>query len=223
MKVLTLANVGDQAVVAHFETEADALALAAALRQAHWPDVVDIVPAYRRVAVFFDPDLCRLDRFRERLASFIFQCPSSNFVGVLHEIPCCYELGPDLAVVANATRLTSAEVIDYHTGTEYTVYAIGFTPGFPYLGYLPAPLCGVPRRASPRVRVPAGSVGLTGRQTGIYPMERPGGWCLIGQTPLQIVDVASGYFPIRVGDRVRFRAISRQEFERLHGKRLPMT
>ncbi|MCX7701018.1 MAG: allophanate hydrolase subunit 1, partial [Gemmataceae bacterium] len=162
--MLTLSYLGDQAVVAQFRLEADALAFAHALRQAHWPEVVDIVPAYTRVAVFFHPGRTRIDQFRQRLAEFLPLCTSSNFTGTLHEIPCCYELGPDLAVVANATRLTSAEVIDFHTSIEYTVYAIGFTPGFPYLGYLPPPLCGVPRRATPRLRVPPGSVGLTGRQ-----------------------------------------------------------
>ena len=105
--------------------------------------------------------------------------------------------------------------------TEYTVYAIGFCPGFPYLGYLPAPLCGVPRLASPRLRVEPGSVGLTGRQTGIYTEARPGGWNLIGRTPLVLVDVADGYFPLRTGDRVRFEPIDRADFVRLEGRRLP--
>src|SRR5947199_152200 len=82
--------------------------------------------------------------------------------------------------------------------------AVGFVPGFPYLGYLPAELCGVGRLPSPRVRVEAGSVGLTGRQTGVYPLPRPGGWNLIGRTPLVVVDVAAGFFPLRVGDAVRF-------------------
>src|SRR4029077_12105528 len=94
-----------------------------------------------------------------------------------------------------------------HTSIEYTVYAIGFVPGFPYLGYLPEKLCGVPRLASPRLKVEPGSIGLTGRQTGIYPLPRPGGWNLIGRTPLTIVDVADSYFPLRVGDVVRFDRI----------------
>ena len=96
----------------------------------------------------------------------------------------------------------------------------GFCPGFPYLGYLPDELCGVPRLASPRVRVEPGSVGLTGRQTGLYPLARPGGWNLIGRTPLTVVDVAAGYFPIRPGDRVRFRPVARAEYNTLAGERL---
>src|SRR3954453_12485887 len=88
------------------------------------------------------------------------------------------------------------------------------------MGYLPGALCGVPRRDSPRLRVEAGSVGLTGRQTGIYTEPRPGGWALIGQTPLLLVDVATGYFPLRTGDRVRFRRIDDRDYERLAGRRL---
>ena len=107
-----------------------------------------------------------------------------------------------------------------HAATEYTVYAVGFSPGFPYLGYLPDRLCGVPRLEAPRVRVEAGSVGLTGRQTGVYPEARPGGWNLIGLTPLQLVDVADDYFPLRTGDRVRFEPIGAAEYRRLLGKRL---
>ena len=94
-------------------------------------------------------------------------------------------------------------MIRLHAETEYTVYAIGFCPGFPYLGYLP-PRCAGCRGWSPRLRVEAGSVGLTGRQTGIYTEARPGGWNLVGRTPLELVDVADGYFPLRTGDRVRF-------------------
>ena len=93
------------------------------------------------------------------------------------------------------------EVIRRHVEAVYTVCAIGFCPGFPYLGYLPAPLCGVPRLEAPRLRVEAGSVGMTGRQTGIYTEMRPGGWNLIGRTPLELVNVADGYFPLRTGER----------------------
>src|SRR5438477_375224 len=100
------------------------------------------------------------------------------------------------------------------------VAAVGFVPGFPYLGYLPPELCGVPRLATPRVRVEPGSVGVTGRQTAIYPRPSPGGWNLIGRTPLVIVDVAAGFFPLRVGDRVRFARIDDRRFRELEGERL---
>jgi len=100
------------------------------------------------------------------------------------------------------------------------VYAVGFVPGFPYLGYLPAELCGVGRLPTPRLRVEPGSVGLTGRQTGLYPLARPGGWNLIGRTPLIVVDVADGFFPLRVGDAVRFERIDETRYRELEGERL---
>src|SRR5206468_7095395 len=101
----------------------------------------------------------------------------------------------------------------------YVVYAIGFCPGFPYLGYLPKELAGVPRLTSPRLTVEAGSVGLTGRQTGIYTEARPGGWNIVGRTPLELVNVKDGYFPPRTGDEVVFERIDETEFRRLQGTR----
>ena len=111
-------------------------------------------------------------------------------------------------------------MIALHSGVEYDVFAIGFLPGFPYAGYLPPALTGLPRRESPRLRVPAGSVAIAGRQTGIYPGESPGGWHLLGRTPLCIVDLDEGYFPIRAGDRIRFQPISAAEFEARRHERL---
>jgi inhibitor of KinA len=111
-------------------------------------------------------------------------------------------------------------VIALHAAGLYTVYAIGFCPGFPYLGYLDPTLAGVPRLPSPRTRVEAGSVGMTGRQTGIYTEARPGGWNVIGRTPLELVNVEDSYFPLRPGDRIQFSRIDRKEFKRLRGERL---
>src|SRR5262249_53901543 len=140
--------------------------------------------------------------------------------GRLHRIPCCYEMNLDLERIAQATGLSIERIIGLHAGHVYTVYAIGFCPGFPYLGYLPAELCGVPRLETPRLRVEPGSVGLTGRQTGIYTEARPGGWNIVGRTPLVLVDVADGYFPLRTGDRVRFERIDETAFRQLQGERL---
>jgi inhibitor of KinA len=141
--------------------------------------------------------------------------------GHLHRIPCCYDFPLDQKRVAAQTGLGVDTLIKLHCGTEYRVYAIGFCPGFPYLGYLPASLRGVPRLDSPRLRVDAGSVGLTGKQTGIYTEVRPGGWNLIGRTPLTLVSMADEYFPLRTGDRVRFERIDEREFDQLKGERLP--
>lgn len=219
--MISLQALGDQAVLASFADENEALRWAAALRQLEPPWLVDVVQAYRRVAVHFDLEqtsLTAVTRMLDDLAQS--GLPDVAAETRHHEIPCCYELQSDLQHVAEATGLTAEEVIRQHTSIEYTVYAIGFCPGFPYLGYLPSPLCGVPRLAAPRVRVEAGSVGLTGRQTGIYTEPRPGGWNIIGRTPLELVCVRDGYFPLRTGDRVRFVPIDEAAFRRLQGQRL---
>jgi len=219
--MVSLRPLGDQAMLASFDTEDDALRWAAAVRRLAPPWLVDVVQAYRTVAVYFDLDQINSAAVVSALDDLARGgLPDVAGESRLHEIPCCYELHLDLARVAEATGLAEEEVIRLHLASEYTVYAIGFCPGFPYLGYLPTPLCGVPRLESPRLRVEAGSVGLTGRQTGIYTEVRPGGWNIIGRTPLELVHVADGYFPLRTGDRVRFVRIDETTFRQLHGQRL---
>jgi len=210
---------GDQAVLARTTDEATALRLAAALRRDPPPWLEDVVGAYTSVAVFYDAARVGQVAVVEHLRGVPLVDATAG-TGTLHEVPCCYDLGPDLERVAAATGLTPTAVVDLHGGTVYTVYAIGFCPGFPYLGYLPEALQGVPRLETPRVLVEPGSVGLTGRQTGIYPEARPGGWNLVGRTPLVLVDVAAGYFPLRTGDRVRFVPVSRERYRELEGQRL---
>jgi inhibitor of KinA len=217
---MTLHPLGDQAMLAYFPDEAAAVRFARAVRAAGFGWLQDVVPAYASVGVFFDAERIGTREVEVALRALPATTEGQATPGRLHVIPCCYELQLDLDRVAAHARLSPEEVIALHADREYTVYAIGFAPGFPYLGYLPEALCGVPRLPSPRVRVPAGSVGLTGRQTGVYPLERPGGWNLIGRTPLVLVDVAAGYFPLRVGDRVRFERIDEAEFRRREGERL---
>ena len=180
------------------------------------------MPAYASVGVFFDADAIRGPAVRAWLSELTVGQLGGSRRTARHRIPVCYEMQLDLARVSGVTGLSADEVIRLHTAVEFTVYAVGFVPGFPYLGYLPPPLCGVPRLESPRVRVEPGSVGLTGKQTGVYPLPRPGGWNLIGRTPLVIVDVADDFFPVRVGDRVTFERIDDAEFRRLDGERLPV-
>jgi inhibitor of KinA len=217
----TLIPLGDQAALAYFVDEVAALRFAAAVRRWAPAWLVDVVQAYTSVAVFFDLEQTTFADVVQRLRDRAVE-PAAEAApqGKLHTIPCCYGVGPDLQRVAEHTGLTPAEVIRQHSTTEYTVYAIGFCPGFPYLGYLPAALCGVPRLETPRLRVEPGSVGLTGRQTGIYTEPKPGGWNLIGRTPLELVNVADDYFPLRTGDRVRFERIEETEFQKLLGNRL---
>jgi inhibitor of KinA len=217
----SLLPLGDQAVLAYCADEEAALRFAASVRRDGAPWLLDVVQAYTSVAVFFDPGQVNFAGAAGRLRRLAGAGgPGAAPPGREHRIPCCYELGPDLGRVAEQAGLTADEVVRLHTGAVYTVYAIGFCPGFPYLGYLPPPLCGLPRLPAPRLRVEAGSVGLTGRQTGIYTEPRPGGWNLVGRTPLQLVDVPDGYFPLRTGDRLHFERIDEAEFQRLHGERL---
>ncbi len=211
---------GDQAVIVYLPNESAAVRFAQAVRTENFPWLIEAAPAYASVGVYYDADRVRQHDVKEQLGSLTLPVEEAGAPGRLHDIPCCYEMQVDLNRVAEQTGLWPEEVIKLHSDRDYTVYAIGFAPGFPYLGYLPSALCGVPRLPSPRVRVEPGSVGLTGEQTGIYPQVRPGGWNLIGRTPLTIVDVEDGFFPLRVGDRVRFRRIDEGEFRRLEGERL---
>jgi inhibitor of KinA len=220
--MITFEPMGDQAVLACCNDEAQALHFAALARRAALAWVIDIVQAYTSVAVFYDLEQTDYLTALADLQS-LDAAAAGNMVadeGRLLVIPCCYALGPDLERVAARAGLAVEEVVRLHSGVSYTVYAIGFCPGFPYLGYLPPPLCGMPRLPAPRLRVEEGSVGLTGRQTGIYTEARPGGWNLVGRTPLRLVDVAGGYFPLRTGDRVRFEPIDEPEYRRLLGRRL---
>ena len=217
-----LIPMGDQAALAYFAKEADAFRFADQIRLAKDVWLVDVVQAYVSVAVFFDLDQTRYHLVADRLRQLSARDGSEIQVheGRLHRVPCCYDFPLDLPRIAVSTGLSVEEIIRLHSETEYTVYAIGFCPGFPYLGYLSPPLCGVPRLETPRLRVEAGSVGLTGRQTGIYTEPRPGGWNLVGRTPLELVNVTDGYFPLRTGDRVRFERIDEREYRRLRKVRL---
>ena len=216
-----LIPLGDQAVLAYLPDEAAAVRFAAGVRAAAPAWLHDVVPAYASVGVFFDADAIRTGD----VAAWLNTVAAGDEADpgrppAAHVIPVCYDFQLDLGRVCDHTGLAADDVIRLHAAAEYTVYAVGFVPGFPYLGYLPPELCGVGRLASPRGRVEAGSVGLAGRQTGVYPLPRPGGWNLIGRTPLTLVDVAAGFFPVRVGDRVRFARIDAAAFRRLEGERL---
>lgn len=133
------------------------------------------------------------------------------------EIPVCYEseFAPDLESLAKDIDLSPDQIISLHTSTTYDVFMMGFLPGFPYLGQLPAQLeC--KRKAVPRKLVSAGSVGIAGKQTGIYPLDAPGGWQLIGQTPLKIFDaLAEESFLMKMGDKVKFKSISAETFNKI--------
>ncbi|MBY0229337.1 MAG: allophanate hydrolase subunit 1, partial [Gemmataceae bacterium] len=159
-----LEPMGDQGALARLPDEASAARWADAVRAAAPPWLLDAVQAYTTVAVFHDPALIGVRGLMAELASVQARGHPAEG-GTLHLIPCCYALGPDLGEIAAHAGMSPQEAAALHASAEYVVHAIGFCPGFPYLGYLPSALCGMPRLPSPRLRVEPGSVGLTGRQT----------------------------------------------------------
>jgi inhibitor of KinA len=197
------------------------------LENAQLAGVIELAPAYTTVAVFFDPigvvsAGAKPDGVFDWLAERIrYVLRNANEIRrdrietSLVEVPVCYEteFALDLDEVAQHAGLHWKEVVDLHCSAEYRVHCVGFTPGFPFLGGLPGKLA-TPRRDIPRKEIPAGSVGIGGGQTGIYPIKSPGGWNVIGRTPLRLFDPRKNPPALLcAGDRVRFRAITRDEFE----------
>jgi len=210
---------GDSAVLVNCADEASAWRFAQAIRQTDFVWLLDVVQAYTTVGIYFALERIQMRQVLVHLDRI--ECSATDELEpICHRIPCCYALGLDLECIARHTGLSIEQIVGLHSGTGYTIYAIGFCPGFPYLGYLDKQLSGVPRLPSPRLRLEPGSVGLTGRQTGIYTEARPGGWNIVGRTPLELVNVADGYFPLRTGDRVKFVPIQETDFRALRGKRL---
>lgn len=188
------------------------------LTQAPLSGVVEIVPAYCSILIIFDPLALDAEEIKKVLTdldspSTRTDVPASDLV----EVPVCYggQYGPDLTRVADHNGLVEEEVIRLHSQARYPVYMLGFTPGFPYLGGLPEKLH-TPRLDSPRIKVPAGSVGIANNQTGIYPIESPGGWQLIGRTPLKLFDPGrSTPFLLKAGDLLKFKPICADEYKRI--------
>jgi inhibitor of KinA len=189
------------------------------LEAAAIPGVTELAPAYATVGVFFDP--ARIESFDVLTTTIGNILDASSLQGEnrveapLHEIPVCYdrEFAPDIDDVARTSGLGETEVIRRHSSSAYRVNCVGFIAGFPFMSGLPSELA-TPRRAVPRKEVPAGSVGIGGAQTGIYPRSSPGGWNLIGRTPMRLFDVQRDPPTLlQAGDRVRFREISREEFD----------
>ena len=191
-------------------------ALAARIRDLDPAWLVDLVPAYAEVAVFFDARHIGAREVRDWLAARLDEPGvTGRSSGRLVEVPVAYggAFGPDLEAAAVALGIPPGELVERHTGAEYTVAMIGFAPGFPYLSGLDPALV-LPRHATPRTRVAAGSVGIGGAQTGIYPREGPGGWQLLGRTPRMLFDPdREAPALLQPGDRVRFQVIDAATFK----------
>ena len=220
MKILPA---GDRALVADFgnviseDVNRKVNALKKSLLAAKVAGVREMIPTYRSLLVEYNPSVISMQDLSRRI-----EAASLEGAGVeaekkrVLEIPCCYggQYGEDLAGLAELTGLSEKEIIDIHAGTEYRVYMPGFLPGFVYLGGMDERIA-APRLKSPRVSIPAGSVGIGGSQTGVYPMASPGGWRLIGMTPVDFYDPKREK-PVlcEAGDYIRFVPISPEEYER---------
>lgn len=215
---------GDSALVVEFgneiapEINARVRSLTAALEAESLAGVVELVPTYRSVLLHFNPLVVQPKVLEQHLLDLIdnlgdLELPAPDVAFV----PVCYggEFGPDLDHVCEHTGLGAEEVIRLHTATDYLIYMLGFTPGFSYLGGMDERLA-TPRLKTPRTHIPAGSTGIAGKQTGIYPIDSPGGWQLIGRTPLKLYDpFRDPPVLLKAGNYVRFVAVSQDEYEEI--------
>jgi KipI family sensor histidine kinase inhibitor len=212
---------GDTAVTVEFGDRIDrvlseaVLRLNAFVRAANLPGVVETVPTFRSLAVHYDPLATDSGDLIPAIEKLIDGGRGDRKQSNLWRVPACYATShaPDLADVARRTGLSTDEIVRLHSGTRFHIYMLGFAPGFPYMGDLPEAIV-LPRRNDPRTRVPAGSIAIAAGMTAVYPVESPGGWHLIGATPIRLFDPR---WPrpalLNPGDTVRFEPISVREFD----------
>lgn len=186
--------------------------------QGDLPGLLETMPTFRSLTVFFDPLVTSRDALLQALEPLFEAAVARATAAARHWwLPACYdpEMAPDLLETAQALGLTADEVVEHHSRTTFTVYMLGFMPGFPFMGDLP-PALHRPRRTEPRVRVPAGSVSIAMGMTAIYPWESPGGWHLVARCPVRLFDPSQDTAALLApGDRVRFRPVDPTEFHRL--------
>ena len=224
MAIFEIRPVGDRALTVEFGAVIDeeinrrVHALAAWITSRRMPGITELVPTYRSLLICYDPDVLSYGRLKRRLERFDPSCISDGAEKRrILEVPCCYggEFGPDLGDMESLTGLSAEEIVRVHSGVDYRIYMLGFLPGFVYLGGLDGRI-EAPRLSSPRKAIPAGSVGIGGNQTGVYPMASPGGWRLIGRTPIPFYDPASAQ-PIlcKAGEFIRFVPVSPEEYAKI--------
>lgn len=219
-------SAGDAALVVEFGDAVDpainrrVMHLGEATRAAGLPGLVDLVPTLRSLMVHYDPTVTTRRALEDRLRELVTDPSGARAAGRLWEFPVLYggEEGPDLDDVARRTGLTPERVVELHAGTEYEAFMMGFMPGLAYLGIIP-PELELPRRSEPRVRVPMGSVAIATNLTNVYSLESPGGWHLLGRTPVAMFDLhRQPPVLLAAGDRVRFRPVGRDAYVELSAR-----
>lgn len=221
MQNIRILTAGDSSLLIEFgkeispETNRKISATIQLMKEQHIEGVVDMIPAFCSLLVNYDPRVISYDEIRERMQALVrVDARAGETRKRIFEIPVCYggEYGPDIQNIAEHAGLSQEEVIQIHSSRDYLIYMLGFLPGFTYLGGLDERLH-TPRLANPRIRIPAGSVGIGGSQTGIYPLDSPGGWQLMGMTPVKTYD-PSRETPILVeaGDYIRFVPVEEEEY-----------
>ncbi|MBO6245844.1 MAG: 5-oxoprolinase subunit PxpB [Anaerovibrio sp.] len=227
MKDMRILTVGDCAVSVEFGQEISleinhkVMALKMVLERETIRGIVELIPTYCSLLIQYDPMDLRYGQLRDRLEALVTQLdevemPPKQVV----EIPVAYggEYGPDLGEVARAHNISEEDVIKLHSEPEYPIYMLGFVAGFPYLGGMNKAIA-TPRKKSPRLKIEAGSVGIAGEQTGIYSVESPGGWQIIGRTPLKLYDVNRNEpVLLKAGQYIKFKPITKEEFRAMENE-----
>ena len=221
MNEIKICTAGDSSLLIEFgqeispEINAQITALVRMIRAQHIEGVTDMIPAFASLLINYDPRVVSYAGLRARMEKLLkLEIGGEASESRIFEIPVCYggEYGPDLQNIADHAGLTPEEVIKIHSSEDYLIYMLGFLPGFSYLGGLDERIH-TPRLANPRIRIPAGSVGIGGSQTGIYPLDSPGGWQLLGMTPVKTYDPGREV-PIlfEAGDYIRFVPVTEEEY-----------
>lgn len=224
MPDIRILTAGDSALLIEFgkeinpETNRKITAIVQLMREQHIEGIVDVIPAFCSLLINYDPRVLSYEELKERMENLLkIETKTETTRKRIFEIPVCYggEYGPDIDNIAEHAGLSVNEVIKIHSSKDYLIYMLGFLPGFTYLGGLDERIH-TPRLASPRLKIRAGSVGIGGSQTGIYPLDSPGGWQLMGMTPVRTYD-PERQTPILVeaGDYIRFIPIDEEEFLRI--------
>ena len=224
MPDIRILTAGDSALLIEFgkeinpETKRKITAIVQLMREQHIEGIVDVIPAFCSLLINYEPRVLSYEELKERMENLLkMETKTETTRKRIFEIPVCYggEYGPDIDNIAEHAGLSVNEVIKIHSSKDYLIYMLGFLPGFTYLGGLDERIH-TPRLASPRLTIRAGSVGIGGSQTGIYPLDSPGGWQLMGLTPVRTYD-PERQTPILVeaGDYIRFIPIDEEEFLRI--------